>query len=158
MECRGFRVLQALHGDAHCRSGDKVTCPVRDPWPLSPPRSKLASRELWQQGRADTSAQGREGAPRPTWFRIRDLSAGQGFSSIRPHVISSSSGSGKQQRSWEPQSAGWYPGLGYHFLRPLYGPCPHTGSCRAGRPGTPTRAGVHAGGTTAAAAGCGRAP
>ena len=41
-------------------AGDKTTCPERDPWPLSPPRSKLSNKELWQQGHTDTPAQGRK--------------------------------------------------------------------------------------------------
>lgn len=52
-------------------AGDKATCPACGPWPLSPPLSKLVNKELRQQGQSDTSAQGHEGAPRPTWLPVR---------------------------------------------------------------------------------------
>jgi len=137
-------------------AGDKTTCPARDPWPLSPPRSKLSPKSC---GSKDTLTH-----PRKDGRRTKaDLVSCPGSvcrAELLQHPtarIFSSSGPGKQQRSWEPQRAGWYPGLGYHFLRPLLGPCPHTRSHRAGWPGTPARAGVHARGTTGPTAGCGRA-
>lgn len=92
-------------------AGDKTTCPARDPWPLSPPRSKLANKELWRQGQADASAQGREGAPRPTWFPVRDLSAGQSFSSIRQHVFSQAPDLGSSNAAGSPRAPDSTPAL-----------------------------------------------
>ena len=132
--------------------GDKMTCPARDPWPLSPPLSKLVNKELWQQGRSDTSAQGRGGAPRLTWLPVRDLSAGQSFSSLWQHVLPPAPGLGSRNGTGSPRVQDRCPSRGYHSCAPSSVPAP-----RAGWPGTHTRAGVHAQGTSAPAAGCSRA-
>lgn len=99
---------------------DKVTCPA---WATpGPRRSKLASRER-QQGRADTSAQGRLSTSRPTWSRIRDLSAGAGLLQHPTARYFLQPGSGKQQRSWSPRAPDGTPAYS-HFLRPPTAPAP----------------------------------
>lgn len=132
-------------------AGDKATCPACGPWPLSPPLSKLVNKELRQQGQSDTSAQGHEGAPRPTWLPVRICLQGR---------ASPASGStcSLQPQAWEAETqlgtpeCRRCPSRGYHSCAPSSAPAP-----RAGWPGTHARAGVHAQGTSAPAAGCSRA-